>query len=137
MKEVWRPIPNFGGYEVSDLGRVRSFRMGKVKLLLSKDRINLRKNGKTYYTYVCCLVAFTFIGPKPKGQMVRHLDDIRSNNKLKNISYGTMQDNADDARRNKIIVGRPRLYVWSNRDQKRGRVRNRGRDQSELISERK
>ena len=111
MKEVWRPIPNFGGYEVSDLGRVRSFRRNTTcaTILLSKDRINLRKNNKTYPMRVCYLVALAFIGPRPKNNHVRHLNDDRSNNEFKNIRrqriMQMMQSETDDLLVVRLFMG--------------------------------
>ena len=52
------------------------------------------KNGK-----VASLVAFAFIGPRPDGNVVRHLDGNKDNNRADNLAYGTHQDNADDDRR--------------------------------------
>lgn len=37
--------------------------------------------------------------PKP-GELCRHLNDNRTDNRLENLAWGTHQDNADDARRN-------------------------------------
>ena len=38
----------------------------------------------------------TFIGPKPKGMVIRHLDSNPSNNKLSNLIYGTYVENEND-----------------------------------------
>lgn len=39
--------------------------------------------------------------PKPfPGAIVRHLDDIRTNNTLSNLAWGSFQDNTDDFKRN-------------------------------------
>jgi hypothetical protein len=42
------------------------------------------------------LVADAFIGPVPKGYLVRHLDGNRSNNTPQNLAYGTPRQNAED-----------------------------------------
>lgn len=42
------------------------------------------------------LVAETFIGPRPEGQQVRHLDGVRWNNNAWNLEYGTAVQNASD-----------------------------------------
>lgn len=114
MRETWRSVPGFVGlYEVSSLGRVRSYVsrwyvLSKPRLMSSVDRISLRKDGKTYPTRVSHLVAMAFLGPRPKGNVVRHLNDIRRNNRVTNIRYGTQKDNSDDAKRNGRPIGRPR-----------------------------
>jgi len=40
------------------------------------------------------LVANTFIGPKPKGYVIDHIDRIRCNNRVTNIRYVTMSENS-------------------------------------------
>lgn len=41
-------------------------------------------------------VAEAFIGPRPVGQQIRHLDGVRTNNAASNLSYGTAKQNIDD-----------------------------------------
>lgn len=43
------------------------------------------------------LVMYTFVGPCPEGQEVRHLDGDPSNNNLSNLAYGTRKQNMQDA----------------------------------------
>lgn len=47
------------------------------------------------------LVMLTFVGPRPMGFIIRHLDDDKTNNKLSNLRYGTYSENAIDAVKNK------------------------------------
>ena len=46
------------------------------------------------------MVARAFIGPRPEGQGVRHLDDNKRNNALTNLVYGTGVENQADSIRN-------------------------------------
>lgn len=46
------------------------------------------------------MVAAAFIGPKPDGMEVRHLNDIRDDNRAVNIAYGTRSQNMYDSIRN-------------------------------------
>ena len=50
--------------------------------------------------FVHHLVAKAFIGPRPKGQQVRHLNDILADNRLANLAYGTPLQNTADSIRN-------------------------------------
>ena len=112
---MWKPVPNFYGYEVSDLGEVRSWnpRNGRgVKgsafepTILNptpfKDSKYLRvgmansTTGKYMTRRVHQLVLESFVGPCPAGHLVMHLDDDPTNNALTNLRYGTPQENLDD-----------------------------------------
>lgn len=86
MKEIWKDIDGLFGYQVSNLGRVRSFfsRWGKRKypkiMKGSIDshgyvQVTIRINGKSKLMLVHRLVAKTFI-PNPLNlEMVNHKDE--------------------------------------------------------------
>lgn len=100
MKEQWRKVVGHEGYEVSDHGRVRSFRRGAQGRIL---RPGIAGNGYPTVALgrgntrtVHSLVANAFIGPCPKGQEVRHRDNDRANPKLTNLHYGTRLQNIMD-----------------------------------------
>ena len=50
--EIWKPIPGYEGYEASTLGRIRSLKYGKIRILKPFKtkkgylRVNLWKDGK-------------------------------------------------------------------------------------------
>ena len=114
--ETWRPIPGFEGYEVSDLGRVRSFRRhgGRGRGLVNAPRIKKTHPGAAGYLsvtlqrpdgnrcskyHVHALVAAAFLGPRPDGMQVAHADGDRLNARLDNLRYATGSENAEDKRR--------------------------------------
>lgn len=105
-QEEWRPVVGFPGYEVSSHGRVASSRQGARKELRATPnsrgylRVCLRNDGRSVTRKVHHLVAEAFIGSRPGGQQVRHLDDVKWNNTAANLSYGTRSENARDAVRN-------------------------------------
>lgn len=113
MTEQWRPVVGFEGhYEVSDLGRVRSFaqcnNLGRImKQQIAKpypySRVHLWKNGVGSIKSVHILVAEAFIGPRPPGMQVRHgpnrLPDGSLDNSVSNLSYGTAAENQADTER--------------------------------------
>lgn len=102
--EIWLPITGTGGlYEVSNLGGVRRTQPLRP-LKPSNDgkgyaRVNLSVGGKVTLRYIAHLVAEEFIGPRPSGHEVRHLNGDTSNNALANLAYGTKADNMQDALR--------------------------------------
>jgi hypothetical protein len=109
--ETWKPVVGWLGYEVSDLGRVRSWKSrGRSTNLPDVPRIRkLQKNPKTGYLYVMLsekgehqlrqvhvMVLEAFRGPCPAGMESRHLDNDETNNCLGNLVYGTRRDQFDD-----------------------------------------
>jgi len=120
MTEVWKPIPDFPGYEVSDHGRVRSYhrRGGKNRWFIANEpqrillsgaqteykSVNLHTpNGKRRQWRVHQLVALTFLGPCPDGLEVCHLDGNAINNNLENLRYDTRRANVQDAIRHGVF----------------------------------
>lgn len=53
-------------------------------------------NGKTMNARVHWMVAETFIGPRPPGQVVRHLNGDPGDNRVENLAYGTHSENMLD-----------------------------------------
>lgn len=99
MKEIWIPILGFKNYEVSNLGRVMSFKCHRQMLL--KPTLNAYGYRRVYLPYkdsqkcigVASLVLLTFVGPRPENMTVSHLDGNRTNDRLDNLKYKTQKDN--------------------------------------------
>jgi len=96
----WRPVAEFDGYEVSSTGLVRG-RSGV--LILRTDRKGylfaaFRTDGMNCKRAVARLVAQAFIGPRPAGCVVRHMDGNKTNNTPANLAYGTPSQNEHDKR---------------------------------------
>lgn len=67
----------------------------------------LQEEGKSLVSQIHRLVALTWIGPEPfPKSLVRHLDDNQKNNHFSNLSWGTDQNNVDDAVKNGRYFGR-------------------------------
>jgi hypothetical protein len=106
-KERWKTIPGWPRYEVSTTGLVRcanSYHKSKNgKLLNSKvDKFGYRvcdlwDSGTTKRVRVHVLVMLAFVGPRPEGMDIRHLNGIRTDNRLHNLCYGTRSENVQDA----------------------------------------
>ena len=113
-EEIWKDIPELPGYQVSNLGRVRSFLRivgigagGGTKRVLDKnpqrilkplpccDYFRVRLHHRKFYL-IHRLVLLAFVGPCPPGQECRHLDGSRTNNQIHNLSWGTCTENAQD-----------------------------------------
>ena len=106
MAETWKTIEGAQGYEVSSMGRVRSVpgvvmrsngsplsRRGRVlkhSLRLGYPRVRL---GHGRYITVHSLVAAAFIGPRPDGLQVNHINHDRSDNRVENLEYLSRSEN--------------------------------------------
>ncbi|PWT91205.1 MAG: hypothetical protein C5B54_05730 [Acidobacteria bacterium] len=113
LPEVWNTVVNSEGvYSVSNKGRVRSedrvvpagykTRCFKGKILSlgldgqGRHNVRLSLKGVAKTRLVAHLVAEAFLGPKPTGLKVLHKNDIRTDDRVENLYYGTQQDNMND-----------------------------------------
>ena len=103
VKQIEHP---YDDYFVTSYGRVFSTKHYAGKRV-SKRSLRANPGGYLYLNlsspengiktfYVHQLVAEYFIGPCPKNQQVRHLNGKQSDNRLDNITYGTLEENAAD-----------------------------------------
>lgn len=113
MEEVWRVIPKFSDYEISNYGKIRSkervknYKSGRTMHLKSKIK-SLRKHPKnnfmmtdliddkgkrrTVYPHKCVAMAF-IENDKPRlKKIVMHKDDDLSNNRIDNLVWATYSD---------------------------------------------
>ena len=98
--EQWKSIAGYEGlYEVSNLGRVKSLKFGKERILKPGKNssgyllVNLYKNGKMKHFKVHRLVATAFL-PNPMGfPEINHLDEDKANNVVSNIEWASRWDN--------------------------------------------
>lgn len=115
LPETWRPVAGYElAYEVSDQGRVRSLdrhvecggghrrsytqlRRGRL-LNASVTRSGYMQVGlgRSYHPLVHKLVLEAFVGPAPDGTQCCHGNGVRHDNRLANLRWGTVSDNAQD-----------------------------------------
>lgn len=94
--ELWRPVVGYLAYEVSSLGRVRSsLRGGRILRPGASTRFGHMSVvlGRGNTRLVHSLVMAAFVGPRPDGADILHLDGNARNNDLTNLKYGSRSEN--------------------------------------------
>ena len=101
VAEIWRPVINYPGGFVSNLGRVRDWK-GIRKARMSESHgyphVEIPYGGSKF---VHLIVAETWLGSCPKGLVVCHFNDNKLDARVLNLRYDTHAANARDRVRNR------------------------------------
>lgn len=134
MEEIWKNIPNYQGYQVSNLGRVRTHnkitytkkhgeRHWKDRILKFKStnenayktgyRVDLWKDGKQKTFLVSRLVAYTFFEQdiNDHSLTVNHIDGNRFNNNIENLELITLKENIQHEFRTGLYKGQIKTKI--------------------------
>ena len=117
-REVWKAVSGFSGYEVSNIGRVRSLNRSVVrffpcgrwvvqpvigrKLAPATNpktgylHVSLSLGGKAFSRHIHRLVALSFVSGYEDGFDVCHIDGSRTNNTQENLRWDTRKGNLAD-----------------------------------------
>jgi len=134
MKEIWKDIPNYEGYQVSNFGKVRTYnktsftakhgvrhwanRILKYKGVnyLTGYRVDLWKNGKPNTLLVARLTAFTFLNKDITNHKltVNHIDGNRFNNNITNLELISLAENIRHAFRTGLMPTKKTVIINKN-----------------------
>lgn len=109
MEEIWKPINDYPGYEISNLGRVKSYKMDKIngkimnpyKTTKGYLQIDISLDGRARknrrHLAIHRLVAIAFL-PNPNNYpQVNHKDGDKTNNHVWNLEWVTAKENTNHA----------------------------------------
>ena len=100
--EIWKTIKDYPDYQVSNLGRVKSFKLRKERILnpgKNKDgyyHVSLINNKIRCTKKIHQLVAIAFLNHKPCGMklVIDHIDFNKQNNNINNLRILTNRENS-------------------------------------------
>jgi len=108
MNEVWKAVPGFEFYDVSNTGRVRSWKtMGYgnkraaiphlLKPILHNRYfvVSFTKDRHSFMMKVHQLVMVTFKGQRSKGMEVSHINENSLDNRPLNLKWATPKENSN------------------------------------------
>lgn len=107
--ERWLPVVGWEGlYEVSNAGRVRCLprhrvRGGLLSLVPNSNgyvEVTLSGRGVRLKRKAHHLVLEAFVGPRPAGMECLHINDVKTDNHLGNLRWGTHRENLEDIETN-------------------------------------
>ena len=136
MKEIWKDIPNYLGYQVSNKGRVRTYnktsytkkhgiRHWKNRILHYKGntyrtgyRVDLWKDGVNKTFLVARLVAFTFYNEDINNHelTVDHIDGNRFNNNLENLELVSLAENIKRSYKNGLHTRQIKINIYDKKN---------------------
>jgi hypothetical protein len=98
---IWKPVPGFEDYEISEHGYLRrGLKLLKPERVVGngRKRFCLSRDGRQFRLKAAQLVALAFIGPKPfKRAEACHKDGFEHNNHYSNLKWDSHHGNVADA----------------------------------------
>lgn len=98
LEETWKQVVGFEGYEVSNQGRVRRSRTGRI--LRGQQcgnrpylKLHLGTQEQRGQRTIHSLVAEAFLGPRPEGANVDHINGDYRDNRAENLRYLSTSEN--------------------------------------------
>lgn len=119
---MWKDIKGYEGiYQINEHGQIQNIKNKKLRKLSIKKNgyvyVDLYINGICKWHRVHRLVAETFI-PNPQNfPNVMHLDNIKSNNCVNNLKWGTTSENTLQAYNDNLIDSYDDFILYNDNNQ--------------------
>ena len=104
INKHWKDIPEMRGYQASNKGDIKRVansdkRKDKessilIQTLSDTGYLRIMVGGSCFRVHR--LIASAFHGNKEGHPLVRHLDDVKTNNRPENLKWGTYKENCND-----------------------------------------
>jgi len=98
MEEIWKIIPDYPNYQISNFGNVSTIRDEPVSIYGGDHKhlyyyINIKNSNGYRKIRIHTIVAQVFIGDRPPGYEINHIDLNKLNNRVSNLEYVTRLEN--------------------------------------------
>ena len=140
MSERWKRIPFSSGYEISNMGRVRSTKRNKITILKPEEvgrpdrkktylRVTLSSGKRKKHRKIHRLVALAFKKRIPGKNTVNHINGNTHDNREVNLEWTTNEENIKHAWDTGLMAYERTKTRGVRQKQKRGagRARRRGK----------
>lgn len=117
--EIWKVIPEYNKYEISNMGRIKYSIMNKNKrITLGSEsggymKFTLRQNNKHRITNIHRLVALVFLPNLNNKIIVNHINGNRFDNRLENLEWSTHSENSQHAINTNLHVCRKKIDQYN------------------------
>lgn len=115
IMEEWKVLTINDNYEVSNLGKVRNKKTGRILKAAGKEsyqNVKLRQNSKSKSYKVHQLVGMCFIENPEKKPQINHKDKIKNNNETENLEWCTAAENNAHKCLTLEVTTNQNLNIW-------------------------